>query len=147
MFVRMGDGREAEHAAKTTGELLTFARSLLAGTDGRPLATVLAGAVLVLGAVQTAISQFSSLAIEEFRMEPPAVVRLVLLVQFVALPGALLVGPEGGFERAELDDLRRRAFVGPTALGPRILRAETAAVAGLAALQALIGDWAETPGG
>jgi hypothetical protein len=65
----------------------------------------------------------------------------------VALPCALLVGPEGGFERAELDDLRRRAFVVPTALGPRILRAETAAVAGLAALQALIGDWAETPGG
>ncbi len=56
---------------------------------------------------------------------------------------ALLVGPEGGFEAAELDDLRRRAFVVPAALGPRILRAETAAVAGLAALQALVGDWAE----
>ncbi len=58
-----------------------------------------------------------------------------------APPFALLVGPEGGFERAELDDLRRRAFVLPAALGPRILRAETAAVAGLAALQALAGDW------
>ena len=59
-----------------------------------------------------------------------------------AEPGPrLLVGPEGGFERAELDDLRRRAFVLPAALGPRILRAETAAVAGLAALQALAGDW------
>lgn len=56
---------------------------------------------------------------------------------------ALLVGPEGGFEPAELDDLRRRAFVVPASLGPRILRAETAAVAGLAALQALVGDWAE----
>jgi 16S rRNA (uracil1498-N3)-methyltransferase len=55
---------------------------------------------------------------------------------------ALLVGPEGGFERAELDDLRRRPFVVPAALGPRILRAETAAIAGLAALQALLGDWA-----
>lgn len=61
-------------------------------------------------------------------------------------PVALLVGPEGGFEGAELDDLRRRAFVVPAALGPRILRAETAAVAGLAALQALVGDWAEAPG-
>jgi 16S rRNA (uracil1498-N3)-methyltransferase len=59
-----------------------------------------------------------------------------------SLPLALLVGPEGGFEGAELDDLRRRAFVVPAALGPRILRAETAAVAGLAALQALAGDWA-----
>ncbi len=57
-------------------------------------------------------------------------------------PLALLVGPEGGFEAAELDDLRRRPFVVPAALGPRILRAETAAVAGLAALQALMGDWA-----
>jgi UMF1 family MFS transporter len=42
--------------------------------------------------VQTAISQFSSVAIEEFRMDAPAVVRLVLLVQFVALPGALIIG-------------------------------------------------------
>jgi 16S rRNA (uracil1498-N3)-methyltransferase len=56
-------------------------------------------------------------------------------------PLALLVGPEGGFEAAELDDLRRRPFVVPAALGPRILRAETAAVAGLAALQAIVGDW------
>lgn len=59
-------------------------------------------------------------------------------------PWAWLVGPEGGFERAELDDLRRRAFVSTTSLGPRILRAETAAVAGLAVLQALAGDWNET---
>jgi 16S rRNA (uracil1498-N3)-methyltransferase len=61
----------------------------------------------------------------------------------LAAPFALLVGPEGGFERAELDDLRRRPFVLPAALGPRILRAETAAIAGLAALQALAGDWAK----
>jgi 16S rRNA (uracil1498-N3)-methyltransferase len=58
-------------------------------------------------------------------------------------PRAWLVGPEGGFERVELDDLRRRAFVSQAALGPRILRAETAAVAGLAILQALAGDWNE----
>ncbi len=57
------------------------------------------------------------------------------------LPAAWLVGPEGGFERAELDDLLRRPFVSPAALGPRILRAETAAIAGLAVLQALAGDW------
>ena len=62
-------------------------------------------------------------------------------------PLALLVGPEGGFAPAELDDLRRRAFVVPAALGPRILRAETAAVAGLAALQALAGDWTESSAG
>jgi 16S rRNA (uracil1498-N3)-methyltransferase len=57
-------------------------------------------------------------------------------------PLGWLVGPEGGFERAELDDLLRRPFVSPAALGPRILRAETAAIAGLAVLQALAGDWA-----
>ncbi|MFT8243488.1 16S rRNA (uracil(1498)-N(3))-methyltransferase [Roseomonas sp. BN140053] len=54
----------------------------------------------------------------------------------------LLIGPEGGFTGAELDALRRRPFVVPVALGPRILRAETAAVSGLAVLQACCGDWA-----
>lgn len=57
------------------------------------------------------------------------------------LPCGWLVGPEGGFEGGELDDATRRAFVTAVALGPRILRAETAAVAGLAVLQALAGDW------
>jgi 16S rRNA (uracil1498-N3)-methyltransferase len=47
---------------------------------------------------------------------------------------ALLTGPEGGFDRAELDDLARRPFVSPASLGPRILRAETAVVAGLGAI-------------
>jgi 16S rRNA (uracil1498-N3)-methyltransferase len=53
-----------------------------------------------------------------------------------ARAGALLVGPEGGFAPAELDDVRRRPFVSPISLGRRILRAETAAIAGLALLQA-----------
>lgn len=48
---------------------------------------------------------------------------------------ALLVGPEGGFTGAELDTLRRCPFVVPASLGPRVLRAETAAIAGLALLQ------------
>ena len=52
-----------------------------------------------------------------------------------------MVGPEGGFDAAELDDLARRPFVSAVALGPRILRAETAAISGLAILQALAGDW------
>ncbi|MDE2580260.1 MAG: 16S rRNA (uracil(1498)-N(3))-methyltransferase [Rhodospirillales bacterium] len=51
-------------------------------------------------------------------------------------PSGLLVGPEGGFTEAELDLLRSRPFVTPVGLGPRILRAETACVAGLALLQA-----------
>lgn len=48
---------------------------------------------------------------------------------------ALLVGPEGGFDPLELDDLARRPFVTLASLGPYILRAETAAVAGLGALR------------
>jgi 16S rRNA (uracil1498-N3)-methyltransferase len=49
-------------------------------------------------------------------------------------PCGFLVGPEGGFDRAELDDLARRPFVTLATLGPRILRAETALVAGLGAI-------------
>ncbi len=51
-------------------------------------------------------------------------------------PAALLVGPEGGFVPAELDALRRHPFVHPATLGVRVLRAETAAIVGLALLQA-----------
>jgi 16S rRNA (uracil1498-N3)-methyltransferase len=61
---------------------------------------------------------------------------------FVSVTWALLVGPEGGFDSTELDRLRKLPFVTPVALGPRILRAETAALAALACIQALIGDWA-----
>lgn len=50
--------------------------------------------------------------------------------------GGLLVGPEGGFSGAELDVLLRHPFVVGVPLGPRILRAETAVIAGLALLQA-----------
>lgn len=54
---------------------------------------------------------------------------------------ALLVGPEGGFSDAERDMMRRQPFVTAIPLGPRILRADTAAVAALAVIQAAIGDW------
>jgi 16S rRNA (uracil1498-N3)-methyltransferase len=50
-------------------------------------------------------------------------------------PCALLVGPEGGFAPVELDALQRYPFVTPVSLGPRILRADTACIAGLALLQ------------
>ncbi|MGL3605997.1 16S rRNA (uracil(1498)-N(3))-methyltransferase [Rhizobium sp. G187] len=54
---------------------------------------------------------------------------------------ALLVGPEGGFSEEERQLLRGLAFVTAIPLGPRILRADTAAVAALAVVQAAIGDW------
>ncbi|QXM24460.1 16S rRNA (uracil(1498)-N(3))-methyltransferase [Elioraea tepida] len=56
-------------------------------------------------------------------------------------PWAVLVGPEGGFAPRELDGVRDLPFCRVASLGPRILRAETAAVATLAILQALAGDW------
>jgi 16S rRNA (uracil1498-N3)-methyltransferase len=55
-------------------------------------------------------------------------------------PAGLLIGPEGGFAPAELDLLRRHEFVRPVGLGPRILRADTAAIAALAVWQMLAGD-------
>lgn len=54
---------------------------------------------------------------------------------------ALLVGPEGGFSDEERALLRSLPFVTAIPLGPRILRADTAAVAALAVVQATIGDW------
>jgi len=56
-------------------------------------------------------------------------------------PFAILTGPEGGFEPAEREALRSQAFVIPVALGPRILRADTAALAALAIWQSVCGDW------
>jgi 16S rRNA (uracil1498-N3)-methyltransferase len=54
---------------------------------------------------------------------------------------AVLTGPEGGFSDEERAMLRALPFVTPIPLGPRILRADTAAVAALALVQAAIGDW------
>jgi 16S rRNA (uracil1498-N3)-methyltransferase len=59
-------------------------------------------------------------------------------------PTALLVGPEGGFDQTELDALSKLSFVSRVGLGPRVLRAETAAVAALAIFQAIAGDWRRT---
>jgi len=59
-------------------------------------------------------------------------------------PWAVLIGPEGGFDPAERARLRALAFVTPVTLGPRILRADTAAIAALALWQAALGDWGRT---
>jgi 16S rRNA (uracil1498-N3)-methyltransferase len=62
-------------------------------------------------------------------------------------PWAVLIGPEGGFAPQELDALRKLPFVTSVSLGPRLLRADTAAVAALACWQAALGDWRDqTPG-
>jgi 16S rRNA (uracil1498-N3)-methyltransferase len=56
-------------------------------------------------------------------------------------PLALLIGPEGGFAEEERAALLKVPHVVRLSLGPRILRADTAAVAALALVQAVIGDW------
>ena len=76
-------------------------------------------------------------AISISRMKPAAIRSRA---RFHAGPAAVLIGPEGGFTDEE------RAFVrgsgaSPISLGPRILRAETAALACLSAYMALAGDW------
>lgn len=90
-----GSGNGGRHAPTPAAELLAFARSLWSTSSDqatRAFAGVLGGAMLALGAVQTAIAQFTSLALQRFDLDGPALVRLVLLVQVVALPGALIIG-------------------------------------------------------
>jgi len=53
----------------------------------------------------------------------------------------ILTGPEGGFSRSELDLLAENPIVTRIGLGPRILRADTAAMAALVCWQAILGDW------
>ncbi|CAK0764779.1 Ribosomal RNA small subunit methyltransferase E [uncultured Gammaproteobacteria bacterium] len=56
-------------------------------------------------------------------------------------PAAILIGPEGGFAPFELDRVSQLPFAFTAGLGPRVLRAETAALAALACWQAVVGDW------
>jgi len=56
-------------------------------------------------------------------------------------PLAVLIGPEGGFAAEERAALLNRPNVVRIALGPRILRADTAAVAALTLVQTVLGDW------
>lgn len=69
----------------------------------------------------------------------------VLQKQDLSLPHAILTGPEGGFARAELDALRKLPFATPVGLGPRVLRADTAALSALAVFQALAHDRLGSP--
>jgi 16S rRNA (uracil1498-N3)-methyltransferase len=65
----------------------------------------------------------------------------VALGAIEAGPLALLIGPEGGFSGAERSLLEGKPYVTTISLGPRILRADTAAVAALALVNATLGDW------
>ena len=74
---------------------------------------------------------------DETRTAPPIATALAPMGDG---PLAVLIGPEGGFAEDELDALRKLPFVCPVSLGPRVLRADTAALAGLAIVQALRGE-------
>lgn len=65
------------------------------------------------------------------------------VLEAVADPGpwAILIGPEGGFSPRERATLRDRPYATPATLGPRILRADTAAISALTLWQAALGDW------
>jgi 16S rRNA (uracil1498-N3)-methyltransferase len=56
-------------------------------------------------------------------------------------PLALLIGPEGGFDPSERELLLSLPFVHAVSLGPRVMRADTAVVAALALINAVLGDW------
>ena len=56
---------------------------------------------------------------------------------------AILIGPEGGFSKEELSNLRNLNFAVGATLGPRILRAETAVCASLSCWQSILGDWSK----
>ncbi|MEW5688030.1 MAG: 16S rRNA (uracil(1498)-N(3))-methyltransferase [Pseudomonadota bacterium] len=56
-------------------------------------------------------------------------------------PWAILIGPEGGFSPREREMLRALPYATPASLGPRILRADTAAISALTLWQAALGDW------
>jgi 16S rRNA (uracil1498-N3)-methyltransferase len=66
---------------------------------------------------------------------------LAVLAKLTRGPLAVLIGPEGGFSDGEREALRRQANAHAVGLGPRIMRADTAAVAALALVQAMLGDW------
>ena len=75
---------------------------------------------------------------DEDRTDPPVA---TALADAEPGPWAVLIGPEGGFEARERALIRSRPFVAPASLGPRVLRAETAALAAVALWQAVLGDW------
>jgi len=76
---------------------------------------------------------------DEARSAPE--ISIALASQPQGTPVSILIGPEGGFSPDEVKQLRSLESVIPVSLGPRILRADTAAIAAITAVQSAIGDW------
>lgn len=58
---------------------------------------------------------------------------------------AIFIGPEGGFSQSEFELMKNKPYVISVSMGPRILRADTAAIASLACYMNILGDWHEKP--
>jgi 16S rRNA (uracil1498-N3)-methyltransferase len=79
---------------------------------------------------------------EDAAVQDPILALQAARAKFATIPPlAVLIGPEGGFDPAERLSLLAQPCVLQLSLGPRILRADTAAVAALALVQAVLGDW------
>lgn len=73
--------------------------------------------------------------------ETAAIANPIDALRSLRAPAAVLIGPEGGFTQEEKALLASLPFVTAMSLGPRIMRADTAAVAALTLVQAVLGDW------
>ena len=77
--------------------------------------------------------------------ERAAIADPLLALEALSVPAAVLIGPEGGFTPEEKALLKSLPYVTAISLGPRIMRADTAAVAALTLVQAMLGDWHQRP--
>ena len=94
--VRMGTTSTQNHGGTSATELILFLKKVFPINQNSShisgFGWLMLGSVTILGVVQTAIPQFSNVALETFHLKPPQLVQLVLLVQFIALPGAIFIG-------------------------------------------------------
>jgi 16S rRNA (uracil1498-N3)-methyltransferase len=113
------------------GAPLTFARMLAARKPDR----------LLVFCDEDAEVKDPVATLAEARQAPTAMLPLTITSAAGPQPLALLIGPEGGFSEDERAALLKQSNIVRLSLGPRILRADTAAVAALALIQAVLGDW------
>jgi 16S rRNA (uracil1498-N3)-methyltransferase len=117
------------------GEPMTFGRALVARKPDR----------LLVFCDEEAEVKDPVAALADVRTPPTAMLPLTMAgatgAPAAAKPLALLIGPEGGFSEEERAALLKQSNMVRLSLGPRILRADTAAVAALTLIQAALGDW------
>ena len=114
------------------GEPITFGRALAARKSDR----------LLVFCDEAADIKDPIAALAAARESPSAMLPLTMAsAGGGAQPIAVLIGPEGGFAEEERAALLKLTNIVQLSLGPRILRADTAAVAALAVIQSVLGDW------